>query len=203
MDVGNNITEFRKDSVFSEFLNEDFNLQQCVSGIKDLSFNEQLEKISFGIEFVKQNISNLTSQNCEEFFQRTSQLDTLYQELQFIQIKAQSLSKTMETIKSKLEVPYQELITEISNLSLAQRCCDLLRKVLRIIHLSKRIFETNLKAFRSENDLGVYQRELIKTSQLRTDSPVLCFHLINRKRRFLSFLKAFSYRHSFYYAYLS
>ena len=44
MDVGNNITEFRKDSVFSEFLNEDFNLQQCVSGIKDLSFNEQLEK---------------------------------------------------------------------------------------------------------------------------------------------------------------
>lgn len=160
-----NLRDLKQDRVFSVFLNDDFNLQNTVASISNLPFNDQLSKISSGIDYVKYNISLLTSQNCEEFFQRTSKLDDLYQELQFIQIKSQNLSQTLELMKSKLEIPYQQLLRQIFLISRLQKTCDLLRKMLRIIHLSKRIYECNLEAFKHEHEHTIYLKEIVKVTQ--------------------------------------
>lgn len=160
-----NLNNFKQDRVFAAFLGDSFNLQGTIATINNLPPSEQLAKISSGIEYVKHSISLLTSQNCEEFFQRTSKLEDLYQELQFIQVKSQNLAKTLELIKYKLELPYQQLLRQISLISRLQKTCDLLRKMLRIIHLSKRIYDCNLEAFKHEHEHTIYLKEIVKVSQ--------------------------------------
>ncbi|KAJ6222103.1 hypothetical protein RDWZM_000648 [Blomia tropicalis] len=190
---------FKHDHVYSAFLGDNFNLQQTIASINNLAFNEQVAKISSGIEHVKQCISLLTSQNCEEFFQRTSKLDDLYQELQFIQIKSQNLYKTLELIKAKLETPYHQLLKQINLISRLQQTCDLLRKMIRIMHLSKRIYECNLEAFRHENEQTIYFKEIVKVSQylnevdmiINSDEDKLLFklNLINKDLQQIKLIK--------------
>ncbi|KAH9389667.1 Conserved oligomeric Golgi complex subunit [Tyrophagus putrescentiae] len=45
------------------------------------------------------------------------------------------------------------------------KTCDLLRKMLRIIHLSKRVYECNLEAFKHEHEHTIYLKEIVKVSQ--------------------------------------
>lgn len=165
MDSSLSLNNFKQDRVFAAFLGDSFNLQGTIASINNLPPAEQLAKIASGIEYVKHSISLLTSQNCEEFFQRTSKLEDLYQELQFIQVKSQNLAKTLDLIRSKLEVPYNQLLRQIALISRLQKTCDLLRKMLRIIHLSKRVYECNLEAFKHEHEHTIYLKEIVKVSQ--------------------------------------
>lgn len=163
MSLDSFLAEFQQDDVYAAFLADSFHLQNAITLINNLPFNEQLAKISHGIDQVKQSINQLTSQNCEDFFQRTAKLDQLYEELRFISIKSQNLSKTLELMKSKLEVPYQQLFRQITLISRLQKTCDLLRKMLRILHLVKRIDENALDDAKSEQ--AIFLKEIVKVSQ--------------------------------------
>lgn len=175
--------QFKQDKVYSEFLVDDFKLQTTMSLINNLPFTEQISKISSGIDQMKSNINQLTAKNCEALFQRTTKLNELYEELKLICIKSQNLSKTLEIIKSKFDLPYQQLSREIILLSRLQQTCDLLRKMLRIMYLIERSDETDLNSVESEQ--STFLREVIKLSQyinevdsiLQTDSANLLYKL--------------------------
>lgn len=140
------LSDFRSDSIYQAFLVEPFHLPSTLTLLGHLPISEQLSKLAAGIETIKHNIHRLTSANCEELFQRCTRLDHLHQDLANIQQCATSLSKSLELIRSRLELPYQELLRQVALISRFQRTCDLLRKMLRVIYLARRLAECNLKA---------------------------------------------------------
>ncbi|XP_027204891.2 conserved oligomeric Golgi complex subunit 5 four way stop [Dermatophagoides pteronyssinus] len=151
------------DPIYSEFLADDFNQQNAIASINNLSFSEQISKISTGIEQMKNNINQLTSKNCETFFKRATQLDELYNDLRFICVKSQNLMKTLELMRNRFEAPHQQLSHEIILLSRLQKTCDLLRKMLRIMHLMERIEESDLD--NTKNEQPIFLKEIVKLSQ--------------------------------------
>lgn len=86
--------------------------------------------------------------------------------LQMMHSRIQSLLSTTERIRSKVTEPFNRITMRMNQLTRLQETCDMLRRVIRILYLTKRL--------KVQQQGGV--REITKTAQSLSELRT-CFHV--------------------------
>lgn len=171
MEFNKYFDDFKNDSLYSEFFNDNFNLQNAITKTNDLSFNEKISKISSGIDFIKSTINQVTSANSDIFFELNFKVYFICKELSSICTDSENLNKILEGMKTKVQAPHQQLSKEIILLQRLEKTCNILRDMLKVIFIMDRV--EDVKRVTYEEDKTVYLNQIVKLSQYAMDYSVL------------------------------
>jgi hypothetical protein len=152
--------ELRSDETYKHFLSDSFD-SQTISSMHGMTINEQIIKITNGIEILNKNLNSLVCDKYEDLLAQSTKIETLEDVLKVIQTKIQSLLTALERIRAKLVEPYNRILQQMVLLNRLQSTCDLLRRTIRIIHLGKRLEQSKLE----ETEPTLLIREIIKVAQ--------------------------------------
>ncbi|RWS16163.1 conserved oligomeric Golgi complex subunit 5-like isoform X3 [Dinothrombium tinctorium] len=128
----------KEDETCSVFLSDTFDAKTSVF-FSGMSINEQIAKITAGIELLNNEIRTLVSENCHELLLEATKIDLLEEHLTHVQHRVNNLLSTLDRLKTRLSEPYNRIAHRIFLLNRLQTTCDLLRKIIRVVHLSKRL----------------------------------------------------------------
>ncbi|KAH3880912.1 hypothetical protein DPMN_004834, partial [Dreissena polymorpha] len=118
----------------------------------------------------------------EDLLSQATGVETLEGMLQMMQTRIQSLLSAMDRIRSKVTEPYTKILSRTVQLRNLQETCDLLRRIIRILYLSKRL----------HGQLQGGAREITKAAQSLNELDYICegvdlsgIEVIEQDRRFV------------------
>lgn len=157
--VVSQIQDLQSDSIFKNFFDDNFN-PKSFTLVEGVTISEQINKISNGIEMLNKHLHNLICEKFEDLLDQASNIEEFEDILKGIHSKIQILLTNLERLRAKLIEPYNKISFQIVLLNRLQITCDLLRRVIRIIHLNKRLQQNQL--FIESNTIT---REITKVAQ--------------------------------------
>lgn len=122
---------------------------------------EDISKVANAVELLTQELHSIVCDHYEELIVQATKLDTLQDDLLALKKRIDALLEVLDRFKTKFGEPYNRIAHRIVLLKRLKITCDLLRKVIRVIHLSKRLQQSNL----FEESSSVATRELSKCAQ--------------------------------------
>ncbi|XP_052041942.1 conserved oligomeric Golgi complex subunit 5 [Apodemus sylvaticus] len=129
-----------QDDCYSEFLNEDFDVKTYTSqSIHQAVIAEQLAKLAQGISQLDKELHLQVVARHEDLLAQATGIESLEGVLQMMQTRIGALQGAVDRMKSKIVEPYNKIVARTAQLARLQVACDLLRRIIRILYLSKRL----------------------------------------------------------------
>ncbi|XP_073921079.1 conserved oligomeric Golgi complex subunit 5 isoform X3 [Castor canadensis] len=175
------VRELLQDECYSDFLSEDFDVKTYTSqSIHQAVIAEQLAKLAQGISQLDKELHLQVVARHEDLLAQATGIESLEGVLQMMQTRIGALQGAVDRIKAKIVEPYNKIVARTAQLARLQVACDLLRRIIRILYLSKRLqgqlqggSREITKAAQSLNELGKLQEDELASWQ----SPVPCDYL--------------------------
>ncbi|KAM4712073.1 conserved oligomeric Golgi complex subunit 5 [Anableps anableps] len=129
-----------KDECYTDFLEEDFDAKTYTAqAIHHAVISEQLAKLAQGISQLDKELHSQVVARHEDLLAQATGIESLEGVLQMIQTRISALQAAVERIRTKIVDPYNKIMARITQLARLQVACDLLRRIIRILYLSKRL----------------------------------------------------------------
>nr|AAC69276.1 putative 13 S Golgi transport complex 90kD subunit brain-specific isoform [Homo sapiens] len=134
------VRELLQDGCYSDFLNEDFDVKTYTSqSIHQAVIAEQLAKLAQGISQLDRELHLQVVVRHEDLLAQATGIESLEGVLQMMQTRIGALQGAVDRIKAKIVEPYNKIVARTAQLARLQVACDLLRRIIRILNLSKRL----------------------------------------------------------------
>ncbi|XP_054880210.1 conserved oligomeric Golgi complex subunit 5 isoform X2 [Poeciliopsis prolifica] len=129
-----------KDETYSDFLDEDFDVKTYTAqAIHHAVIAEQLAKLAQGISQLDKELHSQVVARHEDLLAQATGIESLEGVLQMMQTRINALQAAVERMRTKIVDPYNKIVGRITQLARLQVACDLLRRIIRILYLSKRL----------------------------------------------------------------
>ncbi|XP_034145911.1 conserved oligomeric Golgi complex subunit 5 isoform X2 [Esox lucius] len=129
-----------KDECYSDFLTEDFDVKTYTAqAIHHAVIAEQLAKLAQGISQLDKELHSQVVARHEELLAQATGIESLEGVLQMMQTRIAALQGAVDRIRTKIVEPYNKIVARTAQLARLQVACDLLRRIIRILYLSKRL----------------------------------------------------------------
>ncbi|XP_037098459.1 conserved oligomeric Golgi complex subunit 5 isoform X1 [Syngnathus acus] len=129
-----------KDEFYADFLSGDFDVKvYAAQAIHHGVIAEQLAKLAQGISQLDKELHSQVVARHEDLLAQATGIESLEGVLQMMQTRISALQAAVDRIRTKIVDPYNKIVARITQLSRLQVACDLLRRIIRILHLSKRL----------------------------------------------------------------
>ncbi|XP_039210407.1 conserved oligomeric Golgi complex subunit 5 [Crotalus tigris] len=132
--------ELLGDECYADFLREDFDVKAYTTqSIHQAIIAEQLAKLAQGISQLDKELHLQVVARHEDLLAQATGIESLEGVLEMMQTRISALQSTVERIKAKIIDPYNKIVSRTAQLARLQAACDLLRRIIRILYLSKRL----------------------------------------------------------------
>ncbi|XP_076023606.1 conserved oligomeric Golgi complex subunit 5 [Genypterus blacodes] len=129
-----------KDECYLDFLTEDFDVKTYTAqAIHHSVIAEQLAKLAQGISQLDKELHSQVVARHEDLLAQATGIESLEGVLQMMQTRIGALQAAVDRIRTKIVDPYNKIVARITQLARLQVACDLLRRIIRILYLSKRL----------------------------------------------------------------
>ncbi|XP_053211145.1 conserved oligomeric Golgi complex subunit 5-like [Panonychus citri] len=156
---------FKADQLLSSLLSESKSSSTPSLSIDDLltqlSPRETVQKLEQARMLIEGDLQNLISSDFDQLLNETNKVEILENHLSVIQGKIETLTCTLDKLRTRLIEPYNRVAHRIALLNRLHATCDLLRRIVRFMQLSRRLKQTDFK----EADQPTINREVIKAAQ--------------------------------------
>uniref|UniRef100_A0A8C3L1Y9 Conserved oligomeric Golgi complex subunit 5 n=1 Tax=Chrysolophus pictus TaxID=9089 RepID=A0A8C3L1Y9_CHRPC len=123
---------------YADFFREDFDVKAYTSqSIHRAVIAEQLAKLAQGISQLDKELHVQVVARHEDLLAQATGIESLEGVLQMMQTRIGALQSTVD--RAKIVDPYNKIVSRTAQLAKLQAACDLLRRIIRILHLSKRL----------------------------------------------------------------
>nr|XP_047924497.1 conserved oligomeric Golgi complex subunit 5 [Anser cygnoides] len=134
------LAELLADECYADFFREDFDVKAYTSqSIHQAVIAEQLAKLAQGISQLDKELHLQVVARHEDLLAQATGIESLEGVLQMMQTRIGALQSTVDRIRAKIIDPYNKIVSRTAQLAKLQAACDLLRRIIRILHLSKRL----------------------------------------------------------------
>ncbi|KAH1185593.1 hypothetical protein KIL84_018342, partial [Mauremys mutica] len=138
--LGLALGELLGDECYADFLREDFDVKTYTSqSIHQAVIAEQLAKLAQGISQLDKELHLQVVARHEDLLAQATGIGSLEGVLQMMQTRISALQSTVDRIRAKIVDPYNKIVSRTAQLAKLQAACDLLRRIIRILYLSKRL----------------------------------------------------------------
>ncbi|CAM2098561.1 unnamed protein product [Caretta caretta] len=138
--LGLALGELLGDECYADFLREDFDVKTYTSqSIHQAVIAEQLAKLAQGISQLDKELHLQVVARHEDLLAQATGIGSLEGVLQMMQTRIGALQSTVDRIRAKIIDPYNKIVSRTAQLAKLQAACDLLRRIIRILYLSKRL----------------------------------------------------------------
>ncbi|XP_029598343.1 conserved oligomeric Golgi complex subunit 5 isoform X2 [Salmo trutta] len=128
------------DECYADFLTEDFDVKTYTAqAIHHAVIAEQLAKLAQGISQLDKELHSQVVARHEELLAQATGIESLEGVLQMMQTRIAALQGAVDRIRTKIVDPYNKIVARTAQLARLQVACDLLRRIIRILYLSKRL----------------------------------------------------------------
>uniref|UniRef100_A0A7N8Y089 Conserved oligomeric Golgi complex subunit 5 n=1 Tax=Mastacembelus armatus TaxID=205130 RepID=A0A7N8Y089_9TELE len=135
---GGSTTSLLKDECYVDFLAEDFDVKTYTAqAIHHAVIAEQLAKLAQGISQLDKELHSQVVARHEDLLAQATGIESLEGVLQMMQTRISALQAAVD--RTKIVDPYNKIVARITQLGRLQVACDLLRRIIRILYLSKRL----------------------------------------------------------------
>uniref|UniRef100_A0A669C5U9 Conserved oligomeric Golgi complex subunit 5 n=1 Tax=Oreochromis niloticus TaxID=8128 RepID=A0A669C5U9_ORENI len=118
-----------KDECYADFLEKDFDVKTYTAqAIHHAVIAEQLAKLAQGISQLDKELHTQVVARHEDLLAQATGIESLEGKLPLF-----------HKIRTKIVEPYNKIVARITQLARLQGACDLLRRIIRILYLSKRL----------------------------------------------------------------
>uniref|UniRef100_A0A8C4EHH9 Conserved oligomeric Golgi complex subunit 5 n=1 Tax=Dicentrarchus labrax TaxID=13489 RepID=A0A8C4EHH9_DICLA len=125
---------------YTDFLAEDFDVKTYTAqAIHHAVIAEQLAKLAQGISQLDKELHSQVVARHEDLLSQATGIESLEGVLQMMQTRISALQAAVDRIRTKIVDPYNKIVARITQLARLQVACDLLRRIIRILYLSKRL----------------------------------------------------------------
>ncbi|KAJ8261862.1 hypothetical protein GJAV_G00159310 [Gymnothorax javanicus] len=129
-----------KDDCYADFCNEDFDVKTYTAqAIHHAVIAEQLAKLAQGISQLDKELHVQVVARHEDLLAQATGIESLEGVLQMMQTRIAALQGAVDRIRAKIVDPYNKILARTDQLARLQVACDLLRRIIRILYLSKRL----------------------------------------------------------------
>ncbi|XP_053718102.1 conserved oligomeric Golgi complex subunit 5 isoform X1 [Synchiropus splendidus] len=129
-----------KDECYTDFLSEEFDVKTYTAqAIHHAVIAEQLAKLAQGISQLDKELHSQVVARHEDLLAQATGIESLEGVLQMMQTRISALQAAVDRIRAKIVDPYNKIVARITQLARLQVACDLLRRIIRILYLSKRL----------------------------------------------------------------
>ncbi|KAK2858558.1 hypothetical protein Q5P01_003178 [Channa striata] len=129
-----------KDECYADFLAEEFDVKTYTAqAIHHAVIAEQLAKLAQGISQLDKELHSQVVARHEDLLAQATGIESLEGVLQMMQTRISALQTAVDRIRTKIVDPYNKIVARITQLARLQVACDLLRRIIRILYLSKRL----------------------------------------------------------------
>ncbi|XP_053319174.1 conserved oligomeric Golgi complex subunit 5 [Spea bombifrons] len=136
----NSVREMLRDECYTDFLRDDFDVKTYTSqSIHQAVIAEQLAKLAQGISQLDKELHVQVVARHEDLLAQATGIESLEGVLQMMQTRIGALQSALDRIRTKIVDPYNKIISRTAQLARLQSACDLLRRIIRILYLSKRL----------------------------------------------------------------
>ncbi|MFT7799235.1 conserved oligomeric Golgi complex subunit 5 [Arapaima gigas] len=147
---------------YTDFRAEDFDVKTYTAqAIHHAVIAEQLAKLAQGISQLDKELHVQVVARHEDLLAQATGIESLEGVLQMMQTRIAALQGAVDRIRAKIVDPYNKIVARTAQLARLQVACDLLRRIIRILYLSKRLqgqlqggSREITKAAQSLNELG-------------------------------------------------
>ncbi|XP_033119679.1 conserved oligomeric Golgi complex subunit 5-like [Anneissia japonica] len=134
------ILQMNEDETFRDFLQDDFDVKAHTNHVmQTMAISDQLSKLAEGISLLDKELHSQVAAHHSDLLSQATGIETLDGVLQMMHTRIQALQAAVDRIKSKLVEPYNKVVARTAQLRRLQETCDLLRRIIRILYLSKRL----------------------------------------------------------------
>ncbi|XP_069765263.1 conserved oligomeric Golgi complex subunit 5 isoform X2 [Narcine bancroftii] len=138
--VVDSVKELFLDECYADFLNEEFDVKTYTAqSIHQAVIVEQLAKLAQGISQLDKELHVQVVARHENLLAQATGIESLEGVLQMMQTRISALQCTVDRIRGKIVDPYNKIVARTAQLARLQAACDLLRRIIRILYLSKRL----------------------------------------------------------------
>uniref|UniRef100_A0AAV2J1J3 Conserved oligomeric Golgi complex subunit 5 n=1 Tax=Knipowitschia caucasica TaxID=637954 RepID=A0AAV2J1J3_KNICA len=125
---------------YVDFVSEQFDVKAYTAqAIQQALISEQLARLAQGISQLDKELHSQVVARHEDLLAQATGIESLEGVLHMMQTRISALKAAVERIRSKILDPYNKMVARITQLSRLQMACDLLRRIIRILYLSKRL----------------------------------------------------------------
>ncbi|XP_056429563.1 conserved oligomeric Golgi complex subunit 5 isoform X1 [Hyla sarda] len=150
------VREMMREDCYTDFLRDDFDVKIYTSqSIHQAVIAEQLAKLAQGISQLDKELHLQVVARHEDLLAQATGMESLEGVLQMMQTRIGALQSAIDRIRTKIVDPYNKIVSRTSQLARLQSACDLLRRIIRILYLSKRL----------QSQLQGGSREITKAAQ--------------------------------------
>ncbi|KAM9704883.1 conserved oligomeric Golgi complex subunit 5 isoform 1-T1 [Menidia menidia] len=129
-----------KDECYTDFLTDDFDVKTYTAqAIHHAVITEQLARLAQGISQLDKELHSQVVARHEDLLSQATGIESLEGVLQMMQTRISALQAAVDRIRTKIVDPYNKIVARITQLARLQVACDLLRRIIRILYLSKRL----------------------------------------------------------------
>uniref|UniRef100_A0A8C5F5A2 Conserved oligomeric Golgi complex subunit 5 n=1 Tax=Gadus morhua TaxID=8049 RepID=A0A8C5F5A2_GADMO len=141
---------------YVDFLTESFDVKTYTAQvIHHAIITEQLAKLAQGISQLDRELHSQVVARHEDLLAQAPGIESLEGVLQMMQSRIYALQGAVDRMRSKIVDPYNKIVARTTQLARLQVACDLLRRIIRILFLSKRL----------QAQLQAGSREITKAAQ--------------------------------------
>ncbi|XP_038667266.1 conserved oligomeric Golgi complex subunit 5 isoform X2 [Scyliorhinus canicula] len=138
--VQDSVKELLLDECYIDFLKEEFDVKTYTAqSIHQAVIVEQLAKLAQGISQLDKELHIQVVARHENLLAQATGIESLEGVLQMMQTRIAALQCTVDRIRGKIVDPYNKIVARTAQLARLQAACDLLRRIIRILYLSKRL----------------------------------------------------------------
>lgn len=134
------LQEFRTDEIYCQFLTEEFDVKAVTSSaVQCVAVTEHLAKLSAGIALLDKELHDQVASHYDDLLSQATEIETLEGVLQMVLGRIQNLLSSTDRLRNKIVEPYESVVNQTNMLIRLQTTCDLLRRIIRILQLSRRL----------------------------------------------------------------
>uniref|UniRef100_A0A8C5WM34 Component of oligomeric golgi complex 5 n=1 Tax=Leptobrachium leishanense TaxID=445787 RepID=A0A8C5WM34_9ANUR len=138
--LGDSVKDMFRDECYTPFLKDDFDVKMYTSqSIHQAVIAEQLAKLAQGISQLDKELHVQVVARHEDLLAQATGIESLEGVLQMMQTRIGALQSAIDRIRAKIIDPYNKIVSRTAQLARLQSACDLLRRIIRILYLSKRL----------------------------------------------------------------
>ncbi|KAM7439206.1 Conserved oligomeric Golgi complex subunit [Porites harrisoni] len=130
----------QNDETFRQFLEDEFDDRTYANNIiQGRAISDALARLADGINLLDKELHSQVVEHHEDLLQQATGIETLEGVLQMMQTRINSLKASVERIQQHIAEPYFKIVSRTAQLRRLQEACDILRRVIRVIYLTKRL----------------------------------------------------------------
>ncbi|KAM9312504.1 conserved oligomeric Golgi complex subunit 5 [Gastrophryne carolinensis] len=134
------VREMLRDECYTDFIQDDFDVKAYTSqSIHQAVIAEQLARLAQGISQLDKELHVQVVARHEDLLAQATGMESLEGVLQMMQTRIGALQSAIDRIRAKIVDPYNKIVSRTAQLARLQSACDLLRRIIRILYLSKRL----------------------------------------------------------------